>query len=162
MQTSFGRPADTLDKRYPAYAYLANTEFAETKRDIEIMFDLRPDEAIWTCGEQSGLTFDVAWKCKERAKQNIVAVKRRAVEVALYRGQEEDGTIGRSIGIQMHFGEPGQPVEATQEEEDPYNYCAWMDSSLAPSGEERFTLDDISVAFGIDPAAKVWEVGEVE
>jgi hypothetical protein len=143
----------------PAYPYWACLEDAKDKDDVRTAFGLTDDERIWRCGERDGLTYAEAWECMERIAGKITGVKERVVEIALYRGQDEEGEVTDRVGIQLHFGDPGDPID---EDEAAYEFPAWMDPTHTLSGADYFALDDVPIAFNIDPDAKMWVVNEME
>ncbi len=120
-------------------------------------FGIGPGERIWRAAGRDGLNFEEAWAAMMADGGEITCVREREVEIALYRGQDDEGELLPNVGIQLHFGEPGSPVE---EKSDAYNYPGWMDSGYLPSGRDMFTLDDIPVVFDIRPDDKVWAVGD--
>jgi len=84
-------------------------------------------------------------------------VKKRAVEIALYHAQDDEGNSLPGVGIQLHFGDIDAGID---EKSKAYDCPAWMDSNFAPSMKGMFSLDDIPIAFGIDPDKKMWIVGD--
>jgi hypothetical protein len=151
VRLRFGNPGE------PSYSYWAFLEYAGTAEDLQTAFGIKSDEQLWRCGNRTELTIDEAWECMEDSGEKIVSYKECGVEIALYRGQDEDGTVSPRVGIQLHFGEPGKPVV---EGSDAYEFVAWMDPTYTLSGQDFFALDDVLVAFNIDPNIKMWLVGD--
>lgn len=158
VRLRFDRPqADALDKESAAYGYVANLEDGASRKDVQTAFGIGPGERIWSAAGRDGLNSEEAWAAMMADGVEITCVRERQVEIALYRGQDDEGELLPNVGIQLHFGEPGGPVE---EKSDAYNYPGWMDSDYLPSGRDMFTLDDIPVVFDIGPDDKVWAVGD--
>lgn len=153
----FGRPGGALDRETPGFGYVAILDEASTQEDVQTALSIGPGERIWSAAGRDGLTTGEAWEALMSGGGEITCVKEREVEIALYRAQDDEGEVLPDVGIQLHFGEPGLPVE---EESEAYSYPAWMDSGRIPSGAEMFTLDDVPVIFDIGPDDKVWAVGD--
>lgn len=157
VRLHFGRVNEDINRESPFYVYVAFLDWAEDPEDIQTVFDINPDERIWSAQEREGMNLEEAWSFMEEAEREIVCVKKRSVEIALYRAQDRKGELLPNMGIQLHFGDVDGVVE---EGSDAYNFPAWMDSAYAPSPKGMFTIDDIPVAFDIDPNEKIWVIGD--
>lgn len=153
----FGRPGGALDRESAGYGYVAELDDASSRNHVQTAFGIGPGARIWSAADRDGLTTEEAWDMLMSGGGEITCVKEREVEIALYRGQDDEGGLLPNVGIQLHFGEPGLPVE---EKSEAYSFPAWMDSGRIPSGAEMFTLDDVPVIFDIGPDDKVWAVGD--
>jgi hypothetical protein len=157
IRLRFGRPGGALDRESPGYGYVAELDEASSRKHVQTAFGIGPGERVWSAAGRDGLTTEEAWEALMSGGGEITCVRERQVEIALYRGQDDEGGLLPNVGIQLHFGEPGRPVD---EKSDAYNFPAWMDSGQIPSGRDMFTLDDIPVIFDIGPDDKVWAVGD--
>jgi hypothetical protein len=157
VRLRFRKPGDALDKETAGYGYVADLEDATKREDVQTAFGIGPGERIWSAAGREGLNSEEAWAAMMADGVEITCLRERQVEIALYRGQDDEGGPLPNVGIQMHFGEPGGPVE---EKSAAYRHPAWMDSGHLPSGRDMFTLDDIPSIFDIGPEDKVWAVGD--